>query len=169
MKKHIQLVPILLLFLLGCQKDQIIPINESQDLERSQNITINEAIKWFNGQSSKVLDKYPIRWNNAKVIATETGGRVVLNLPGQPTYQNVKQGYRQLSIQKNGSTQQIEGKFLEIIPDALYFQRERKVEEKNFTGKILEYDLNYKLDGGTIYSDGKPMGEVRPADQNEKV
>lgn len=167
MKNRIIVLFFLALTISACKKDQPkLPVSQNQVRET---ITIEQAKLWLDSQTANtVIKKYPIRWQTAKNIATDIGNRVIIPLPGQPTYQNFKQGYRQLSIERNPETQKIEGKFLEVIPDALYFQGKKKVESRDFTGRILEYDFEYQLEKGTIYSGGRIAGETRPANTNEK-
>jgi hypothetical protein len=144
---------ILLLAITACQKDQISnsQLGQKTSTTTVANITIEEAKTWLATQNDTITSKYPIRWENARSIKTKTGNRIILKIPGAPKINNTKLGYRQLSIQRNPETKNIEAKFLEIIPDPIYWQEKQKVESKDFTGKIMEFDLNYKLEKGMIY------------------
>ncbi len=164
------LILLLSILVSGCQKDtlkntstQAIPSTNKEN-----HISMQQAQAWLNAQDKTYLHKYPIRWQNAKDIPTKTGNRIAIYLPGQPTFQNIKQGYRQLSIRKDPNTGQLSGTILEIVPDAIYFQKKRKIDQSDFTGHILEYDLSYKFQKGKIYADGKQIGENRPATPMEK-
>jgi hypothetical protein len=169
--KSIKTFIISLLILSSCQKEQLDHAKVlDQSPETKTTVTIEQAQAWLTRQpDTGILKKYPIRWEKAKAIKTKTGNRIMIKIPGQPTYQNFKQGYRQLSIQRSPKTNQIEAKFLEIIPDAIYFQGKQKVDASDFTGRILEYDLNYRLLQGKIYDKGTQIGESRPASPLEKA
>jgi len=161
MRTRIKILFLLLLASSACRKEEV---ELPKQLATNETITIEEARTWVAQHSEdKVLKKYPIQWSDAKSISTDDGNRLAISLSGQPTYQGYKQGYRQLSIQKNKDTKQIEGKVLEIIPDAIYFQGKRRVDHIDFTGRIFEYDLDYKLTKGLLYANGKVIGESRPA------
>jgi hypothetical protein len=171
--KNLHIRPLFLLLfalLLSCQKEQHTLKSETLvNSTKPTQLTIQQAQDWFTKQpDTTYLNKYPIRWQNAKIIPTKTGNRITLPIPGQPTYQNIKQGYRQLSIQIDPGTKQITGTILEIIPDAIYFQKKQKVNQSDFTGRILEYSLNYHFQKGRIYAGGNQIGESRPATTTEK-
>jgi hypothetical protein len=167
MKKSIQFYILFILTFSACKKETKI----DKELPVKETITLNEALNWLSKQAdtSSLVSKYPIRSTNAKSVATNDGNRIIITISGQPIYQNIKQGYRQLSIERNSKTNQIEGKFIEIIPDALYFQAKQKVDQSDFTGRILVYDLNYNLEKGSIYNNGKQIGESRPSTKSEKL
>ncbi len=173
MKKNNTYILLLLILLvsIGCQKDNSNDTKPKsiQTNNSANQISVKEAQHWLAVQSNAYLKKHPIRWTNAKNIPTKNGNRITIHLPGQPTFQNVKQGYRQLSIQKNINTKQISATILEIIPDAIYFQEKLKIAQQDFTGRILEYDLNYRFQKGSIYANGKQVGKSRPATQTEKL
>lgn len=161
MKNRIKILFLLLLASSACRKEDV---ETSEEVINKETITIQEAQAWVNDRlETKILKKHPINWSEAKWISTDKGNRIVILLEGQPTYQGFKQGYRQLSIKRNEISKQIEGNILEIIPDAIYFQGKQKIESKDFTGRIFEYDLEYKLIKGLLYNSGKVIGESRPA------
>ncbi|MFC4213358.1 hypothetical protein ACFOWA_19355 [Pedobacter lithocola] len=168
MKKKIQFIVLFMLTLSACKKETVV---DKEPVPVKENITISEALDWLSDQSdtSAYIKKYPIRLDDAKSVSTSNGNRIVIPIPGQPTYQNTKQGYRQLSIEKDIKTNKIEGKFLEIIPDALYFQAKQKVDVSDFTGRIFVYNLNYSLEKGAIFKNGKQIGESRPSTKSEKL
>lgn len=165
-----KLILILLLAITACQKDQITSNQPEQQtpISSQAGITIEEARTWLTTQNDTITSKYPIRWENARSIKTKTGNRIILKIPGAPTINNTKLGYRQLSIQRNPETKNIEARFLEIIPDPTYWQQKQKVESRDFTGRIMEFDLNYRLQKGMIYQNGKQIGESRPSSSAEK-
>lgn len=169
-KARNQILILLLLVLTACQKDQLDrnqPEKQQTDNHKAA-ITIEEARTWLASQNDTLIKKYPIRWENARSIATKTGNRIALKIPGAPTVNGTKLGYRQLSIQRNPGTKTIEARFLEIIPNPIYWQQKRKVQAKDFTGRIMEFNLSYRLQKGTIYQNGKQVGETRPSTSQEK-
>lgn len=161
---------LLITLLTSCQKEstEYTEASPAENYKASQ-ITIQEAQNWLGNQpDTNYLNKYPIGWQAAKIIQTETGNRIQIHLPGQPTFQHIKQGYRQLSIQKDPQTKKITATIIEIIPEAIYFQKKQKIDQADFTGRILEYDLNYQFQKGKIYSGGKQIGQSRPATPAER-
>jgi hypothetical protein len=159
---------LLMLTITACQKEKIPNQLQSEQEMGEQIISVEQAKSWLKEQPDSITKKYPIRWERAKLIPTKTGNRIVLRLPGKPTINGTKLGYRQLSIQKNPETKNMEAKVLEIIPDPIYWQGKGKVESRDFTGRILEFDLGYKLLTGRIYDKGKQIGEARPSTPTEK-
>jgi hypothetical protein len=168
MKKHNIAITIfvLLMTIIACKKENITKDIDTltQAPNQVQTLTIGEAETWFNKQKdTTVTSKLPIRWASAKSIPTKTGNRIIIPLPGQPTINGLKMGYRQLSIQRSPTTKKIEGNFIEIIPDYLYHQEKQKINSIDFFGQILSYDLYYRLKEGKTYKNGKQTGEIRPA------
>ncbi|RZJ84053.1 MAG: hypothetical protein EOO20_21765 [Chryseobacterium sp.] len=161
MKNRIATLILFVVMISSCRKDEA--LNSTNVPE--QNITVDEAVAWIENQTDTyaILRKYTDQFKQAKSVASNSKNRIIIPIPGQPTYQNIKQGYRQLSITKNTETGNIEGKFLEIIPDAIYFQGKQRVDSKDFTGRIFIYDLKYNFDHGIVYQNGKKIGESRPA------
>ena len=156
----------------GCQKEQIGEIKPTPATTKKYTITLEEAKRFIHdatSDSGNVLSKINIDWNLAQSEPTHTGNKWTIILEGQPTYQNYKQGYRQLVILRNSLSQKIEAKILEIIPDAIYLQKNPVAKASDFTGRIFEYDLNYKLTGGRIYSNGQPVGEINQFTQQEQI
>jgi hypothetical protein len=166
--KNIRILTFILLAFTACQKDTIKTRPTVITQSPAANITVDQARQWFETRTDSITKKYPVRWEMAKSVQSKSGNRITLKIPGAPTINKTKLGYRQLSIQRNPETQNIEGKFLEIIPDPIYWQEKQKVESKDFTGRIMEFDLNYKLQKGAIYQNGKQIGESRPSTNLEK-
>ncbi|MDQ8051908.1 MAG: hypothetical protein REI78_02730 [Pedobacter sp.] len=162
--KNLTILILLFLTVSGCKKDPVIETPTTIEI-----LSIKEAIEWLNRQSdtSAILKKYKNDFSNAKSISLENGNRIVIPISGQPVYQNIRQGYRQISVHRNTENNNIEAKFLEIIPDAIYFQGKQRVSNSDFTGRIQEFDLNYKLIKGSVYSQGKQIGEIRPSTKDE--
>jgi len=165
--KHssLSIIALALIAMSSCRKESNnIQTVQTQSANQEQLLSIQQAKTWYQHQpDTDYLKKYHIRWQNAKIIPTTKGNRITVHLPGQPTLQGIKQGYRSLSIQVNAQTKKIEGKIIETLPDAIYFQTKQKIQSKDFYGRILEYDLNYHFQKGSLYADGKQIGESRPA------
>lgn len=172
MNSKFAITAIFLFLIVSCQKE---PINNNElTLNTATNVTLtlNDAKKFISqidSDSGKALSNIKIDWKVAKNEAIPEGNKWTINLEGQPTYQNYKQGYRQLVILRNKKNQNIEGKILEIIPDAIYLQKNKVAKASDFTGRVFEYNLNYKLVGGRLYSDGKPVGKIREFSEREQV
>lgn len=161
---------ILLLLIIAtsaCKKDQ----SESEDkpatvLGSSPALSIEEAKTYV--ESKRSSDSSGI--NNLKIDWSTTranGKRWVIPLEGQPVYQNYKQGYRELSIIRNPENQQIYARILEVIPEAIYLQQHQKSTPETFTGRVFEYDLNYRLKGGRLYRGGKQVGNIKQLTESE--
>jgi len=159
-------VLLLLLGMNSCQKEHLHLEQDSKSPSPAATSlpTIAQARQWLESQDDQLIaPKTPIRWDRAKRITTGTTNRIILPLAGQPSIQGHKMGYRQLSIQLDPKTGQLQGRYLEIIPDYLYHQAKRRVQANDFTGQILSYNLSYKLIEGKIYRDGKQIGQILPA------
>ncbi|WP_316800221.1 hypothetical protein [Pedobacter frigidisoli] len=164
MKSKIK-ITVLFLFLLGaCQKEPIGDTIPTQNATDKITLTLSEAKNFISSiyqDSSKALTKIKIDWQLAESEPMRAGNKWTILLQGQPTYQNYKQGYRKLVIFRNSESQKIVAKILEIIPDAIYLQKNRIASASDFTGRVFAYDLNYKLTGGRLYSGGKPVGLIK--------
>jgi len=122
--------------------------------------------------SGKILSKISIDWKRAKNDSTKSRNKWTILLEGQPVYQGYKQGYRELVILRDKKSRKIAAKILEVIPEAIYLQTKRKTSASDFTGRVFEYDLNYNLTGGRLYSGGKPVGLIsrqRQKDLSEHI
>jgi len=128
-----------------------------------------DFIAGIDPDSSSALSKIRVNWDLAKNEATAQGNKWTIILDGQPTYQNYKQGYRQLVILKDKKSHQIGARILEIIPDAIYLQKNRVSRISDFTGRVFQYDLNYRLTGGRVFSNGKAIGKMRQSTEKEKI
>ncbi|MEJ5996605.1 hypothetical protein WG904_19410 [Pedobacter sp. Du54] len=167
MKKPLTLL-VTIALLWSCRKE--LPVPETTNPKTALQFTIADAQHWTSQNSGMTkLNDLQLDWKLARTVQTSDGARVYLPLKGQPTFGGVKQGYRQLSIEKDRSTGEVQGKILEIIPDATYFQEKQKVDSRDFTGRIFAYDLSYRFKSGTLYSQGKIIGESRPSTQAEKT
>jgi hypothetical protein len=171
MKTKFKILALLLLTFSACQKDVIgeLPGNT---IPGKINLTKADAKAFIDSQKTIYADSNAAlenpNWNEARSIATKNGNIWKINLAGQPTFQHIKQGYRQLAIRRNLKTNAIEARILEIIPDAIYLQKEKYASQKTFTGRIFQYDLAYRLKGGQLFSGGKQIGEIGTKEQFDK-
>jgi len=161
---------LLLLVMCGCKKEQ----NENTSLKATNqivgNLSLEEARDYLNQidpDSAKTFQKMKVDWTLAINKNNRKSDAWHILLPGQPTYQSYKQGYRELIIKRNRKTAHIEARITETIPDALYLQENRISKTTTFTGRVFHYNLNYKLINGQIYSNGKQVGEIRQLSKKE--
>jgi hypothetical protein len=171
MNAKLKTTMLFVLVVCACQKE---PINNKIVTNEVSNISISlDEAKNFMAQvdkdSSKAMAKIKVDWKLAQSVPIRNGNKWIILLEGQPTYQNYKQGYRQLMILRDPVSKNIGAKILEVIPDAIYLQKKRKASASDFTGRVFEYDLNYKLTGGRLYSDGKPIGLIKQFSMQEQV
>lgn len=170
MKSKLKIVTVIFFLISACCKE---PINPNIPAEKhGQNISLNlkdakEYISQTNPDSAEFLTK--INWRLAKNDTKKNGNKWTVPLEGQPTYQGYKQGYRELVILREEDSRKIGAKILEIIPEAIYLQKKRKTSASDFTGRVFAYDLNYKLAGGRLYSEGKPVGTIQQFSPKEQV
>lgn len=177
MKNNILKIPrlliamILLISVNSCQKDQIgNPSLTTVQNQKENTITIDEAQAWLRSSpDSSLINKYQINWESSTSIRTKNGNRIKIPISGSPKVNGTAIGYRQLSIQRDSTTKAITAKILEILPDIPYWQEKGRVDSRDFTGRIFEYDLSYSLQKGKLFVRGKQVGEIRPATQTEKL
>lgn len=171
MNAKLKTTMLFVLLICACQKE---PINNKIATNEVSNISISlDEAKNFMAQvdkdSSKAMSKIKVDWKLAQSVPTRNGNKWTILLEGQPTYQNYKQGYRQLVILRDPVSKNIGAKILEVIPDAIYLQRNQMARAADFTGRVFEYNLNYKLTGGRVYSDGKPVGLIKQFSVQEQL
>lgn len=156
--------------LTACRKEHV-----SQNLEQPKTpfpitLTMEDAKAYLSDlpeSSTQTLAGTGVDWAKARAEAEGKGNKWVIRLEGQPRYQNYKQGYRELVMLRDHKTGIIEARILEIIPDAIYLQRNRKITAKTFTGRVFEYSLDYRLLGGRLFGDGKQVGIIKAIFSNE--
>jgi len=163
MNTHIKFSIILILMVSACRKERI---NHDSPANPDHNVSLTLAdakqfISQTNPDSSTALSEINVDWELARTTTIQNGNKFTIPLSGQPIFQGYKQGYRELVILRNKKSQKPEAKILEIIPDAIYLQKQRKASNSDFTGRVFEYDLNYNLTGGRLYSEGKAVGKIR--------
>jgi hypothetical protein len=173
MGKKIKMTFVLFLLATACRKDQPIETTPTTTRGERNSLTVDEARKWIgtqnvesahSTQSTRLkfdLGRLDIAWDKVQSVKTDTGTYLLAHLSGQPTFQNVKQGYRKLLF-KRDATGKIEALLLDIIPDALYIQRAGTVNPSTFTGRVFIYDRNYQFKNGQVFVNGKQMGAMKP-------
>jgi len=172
MNSKLKITVVIIFLISACRKE---PINHNISAEKpGQNVSLTladakEFISQINPDSAKVLTKIKIDWKLAQNDTTNDRNKWTVVLEGQPTYQGYKQGYRELVILKDNDSRKIGAKILEILPEAIYLQKTRKTSAADFTGRVFEYDLNYNLTGGRLYSNGKPIGLIKQFSQQEQT
>lgn len=168
MNAKFKLTTVIIFLLSACHKEPINSDLSAEKVVQQASLTLEDAkayIHKIEPDSAKALNKISIDWTRAQNDSTNSANKWTILLEGQPTYQGYKQGYRELVILKDKKSQKIGAKILEIIPDAIYLQTKRKMSASDFTGRVFEYDLNYKLTGGRLYSSGKPVGLIKRVPQ----
>lgn len=176
---------ILLIFalILSCRKEQ--PNGQAPGSEARQTLSLDSVRQWYalqaDSAASQALDAsasplknkpgtvqkhfdlagLPLNWSKAESMPNQRQNYWLMALDGQPTDQKVKQGYRKIAFLKDLQGH-IQACILEIIPDALTYQREQTIRTHDFTGKVFVYDQNYQLTGGTLFAGGKAIGRISP-------
>jgi len=171
MKTKLKIFTLFIIVFSACKKDGAEKLNAAPSA-RNITLTLADAKAYIaqaqNHQTvdSSIINELQLDWQTATNTIIKDGNIWKLTLPGRPIYQGVEQGYRQLAIKRNNKTNEIEARVIEVIPDAIYLQK-GNVRNSNFTGRVFEYDLTYKLTGGQLYSDGKQIGEIGPKENFE--
>lgn len=156
-----------LLLFTTCQKE---PLKPNQPSHTPQNqLSVQQAKAWYDQQLDTIQHpvNQPIDWNQAIRYSTSNTSTITIPLKGSPTFQHVKQGFRQLQFRLD-STQTISARILEIIPDAIQYQQQQTIHSSNFSGRLFAYNLNYQLQSGILFSQGKAIGSARPANPQER-
>ncbi len=153
MKQRTLFSTLLLLFLTACHKDKEANLPQAE----TGTFSLNEARAGY-----KPIPGIKPDWDAAEFINDKSGGHWIVPIPGSLKFQNVSQGYSELSISRdtaNINSTQIQ----DIIPDAQYLLRQRRVSRADFTGRIFIFDDQKQFLSGQIYSQGKRVGTIRPA------
>ncbi len=176
MKTKLICLMLIMTGIVSCKKDQhlVTPTN-LQIGDSTKNLSLKQVEDWYKTympassglqeqSTSKTfsLSSLSIAWENLQSVNNKKGNYWLVHLKGQPTFQNVKQGYRKLAFIRD-STGTIQARILEIIPDVLYLQRKQKASTSNFTGRMFIYDQNYKLLGGQVFLNGQLIGRIKPS------
>lgn len=176
MKKHGFLLLIVIVSLISCQKNlQVrLPVGTSKDFKRT--LTLTQIKEWYakdsasnvktqGANSAFDIHRLTINWNKASEMTNAVGNWWVIALPGQPTFQDAKQGYRKLAFYRD-STAVIKTRILEVIPDAAYLHQKKVARTSTFTGHVFFYDQQYRLLGGRIFHEGKEVGAIKPGGES---
>ena len=180
MKTRFVSLMLIITCIISCKKDQR-PFSEksvSETNDSSKALLLQQVKEWYSSHVSAVanlqdqatkktfaLSTLTISWDKIESLNNEKGNYWIVSIPGQPTFQNVKQGYRKLAFFRDSSGT-IQARILEIVPDVLYIQRKQIASTSDFTGRIFIYDQAYKLLGGEVLADGKIIGKIRPSVAN---
>ena len=167
--RQILLSTIIIILFSTCQKE---PVTQADQNKPTKNqLSIQQAKTWYYQQPDihhQAFDEN-IDWQQTSHSINSKGNPLLtVAIKGSPTFQNIKQGYRQLQFQLD-SNQTISAKILEIIPDAIYHQGKQSLSPTDFSGRIFHYDLQYQLTKGYIYSLGKQIAQSRPITQEEQT
>jgi hypothetical protein len=165
-----------LIFLIGlslivaCKKDRT---QQVKPVAASQSLSLKAVTAWYSARKDSTgridnsvgndfsLSRLSVDFSTAKSISSPHSNWWLVPLAGQPLFQNLKQGYRRLAFFRD-STNHINLRILEIIPDGNYLQLRGRVTTKDFTGSIFVYDQQYHLLKGLLLSDGKRVGIIQP-------
>jgi hypothetical protein len=175
MKNHIKLLTLIIIFFSACKKESIKQSDSSSPVPPKITLSKADAMEYIQNQRKEnpdpnfILNKRKIDLRKARNVNTLDGNIWKINLKGQPIYQKIKQGYRQIAIKRNKETKAIEARILEVIPDAIYLQKGKNISTGTFTGRVFQYDLDYRLIDGQIYSDGKQIGKIAAKKKPEEL
>jgi len=124
--------------IVSCKKDQhlVAPKSISSISGSSKTLSLEQVKEWYNAHVPAAsnlqvqttgkpfsLSSLSISWDKLEPLNNRQGNYWIVSLVGQPTFQNVKQGYRKLAFIRDTSGI-IQARILEIIPDVLYIQRQ---------------------------------------------
>lgn len=142
MKTKLISMLLLLSIIISCRKDQQ-SNNSNSSLNKGdslQTLSLAQVKDWYsqnapnsalgnlntaaNTSAKKTfsLASLPFTWDKVQSINNKKGNYWLVYLGGQPTFKNIKQGYRKIAFIRD-STGKIQSRILEIIPDAIYLQR----------------------------------------------
>jgi hypothetical protein len=172
MKKYI-IILVALVCVISCRKETNQLPGPAKTITTANTLSLADVQSWYNLQNTAAdlqtqstaktfsLHQFGFDWNKAGNITDQKQNWWVISLPGQPTFQNVKQGYRKLAFIRD-STGAIQARILEIIPDAAYIHIHHGADTKTFTGRVLVFDQQYHLLKGMIFHNGKQVGKIKP-------
>lgn len=156
---------ILVTISMSCRKDAQLDVAESQF--NNEQISVATAKSFFEGSAtqqsigSSSIRSQKVEWKAARSINYKEGNVIAVPIPGQPTIDGVKLGFRKLLFKQDASGQ-ISLNVIEVVPDLVYAWRNRSISGKNFTGQVYIYDSKYKLTKGFIYKNGAVVGLITP-------
>ncbi|GAA4213268.1 hypothetical protein GCM10022289_45200 [Pedobacter jeongneungensis] len=159
--------------LLGsCKKTEPAPLS-GQEKQELLSLTIEEATQFLKNSIATAKHTPTDTTNHflaklnpdyTKIYHRKNSGTDSWNLvlKGSPSYLGQKIGYRKLRIFRDSTTKRISAEIIEVLPDPIALQLGKIKNQQSFTGKIYRYDLGYNFKGGSILSQGKTVGEIRP-------
>lgn len=174
MIKKIAAITVAIFCLSACQKDNMpAPIQNNEIKQDAKTPTIEEAKLWLDSirivatkrtasSGSNLTESTQIDWGKAKSLNLNSGTYLQVPLQGAMTFQNITQGYRKLLLFKNKSGR-TDGYILEIIPDAITYQKLGTIDPRTFTGRVFVYNAQYQLLEGYIFIKGKRAGTIKPS------
>ncbi len=146
---------------LACKKDR--PVENITKESPSVNLSLAAAKTWVYSQTRAAKDT--MNWSHASFLSTDKGTTLQVMLPGKPEMDGIK-GYQKLIVHKDRQSGQIQGKLLDYLYDAHNLQTakqtNRQANPEAFTGSLFIHDLNGKLEGGYLLSEGKKIGLISP-------
>jgi hypothetical protein len=169
MKKTMMIAMILCCVITACRKDDMVnssAVAPAEGADTAQSLSLQNVKDWFARQGTKDPG-IKMDWTNAEQATWGDRRYWLVPMPGQPEMNGVKQGYRKAAFLRDTSGN-ISARFLDIIPDAAYFQRKGRVSTADFTGRVFIYNMDDHLLSGRVYIDGKQAGEIKPSN-GEKV
>lgn len=163
MKKLMFIFLIAFTCIASCKKQDQAIMPETREDQSAESFTLAEAKSWSQNQDTSISRLNP-NWLKAIKNNTDTKQTTwLIPIPGHPTLQKVKQGYRKLLIRKDTSGQ-ISARILEIIPDAYVLQEMGQMEKGKFSGRLSVYTTDGKLEKGFLYASGKISGIIKESD-----
>lgn len=150
------------LLILSCRKEQQKTTTSKPAGVPGATPTLEQVKTFYKSDTSN-----SIHWDKAVYVPAKDGGYWLVGLEGRPHFQSLSLGYRQLLFYLD-TDKNIHTRILETIPDAIYLQRKQQDPKTGFTGRRFVYDDNYHLLYGRTYSNGKQIGQIRPAPTNTK-
>src|SRR4051812_9414909 len=97
------LIALFLFAISACQKDKFENVRDPKPAgtTNSAKISIQQARAWLDHQPDSIKNRYSLNWGRARSVATIEGNRIAVSIPGVPTVNGIRLGYRQLSIVRN--------------------------------------------------------------------
>ena len=130
---------------------------ESSPVTPAGDFPLAEAKAWYESRFPR--DTLQAGWTQAQQMPKADGPYWLAPLPGRPGSDQTGRGYRKLAIFRS-SDGAISARFLDFLPDPLYFQRKGGASTGDFTGRIFIYDEEGRLLGGRVIAEGKAAGLI---------
>ncbi|OOQ58317.1 hypothetical protein BC343_11830 [Mucilaginibacter pedocola] len=164
----------------ACRRDNTNDIKPGTEASTSRDtLALSTVENWHNAMASSTpirtnntsapsfrLADASIDWSQAVSMPSTASNYWLIAMKGTPTFQGVGQGYRKIAFYAD-KHHTLHARILEFIPDANWLQRQNHITPANYTGRIFVFDEAYNLLGGRIFSEGKSIGEAKPAKTND--